>query len=192
MFSFFCPGVVLFILTLQLSHEDWFAVCMHPSCWMKISPFACWKGLNSNYRCKGLKCDQNLRAAPNVVPPVAWCLPMTSEVDVGGIAVEAELSHQYSITFCCHVTDGSKGALWQNDTWQGSVYKAKVCHWIPPYGKKLCPLTFTDTFWTFMETKEWIWAQWGGWLCVSAVVAVTMGDLCLFSSRLLFVADKNV
>lgn len=66
----FCPGVVL-ILTLQLSHEDWFAVCTHPSCGMKISPFAHWKGLNSNYSCKGFKCDHNMRAAPNIVPPVS-------------------------------------------------------------------------------------------------------------------------
>ena len=33
-----------------------------------------------------------------------------SEVDVGGIAVEAEPSHQYPITFCCCVTDGNRGA----------------------------------------------------------------------------------
>jgi len=33
------------------------------------------------------------------------------KVIVGGMAVEAEPSHQYSITFCCHVTDGSKGAV---------------------------------------------------------------------------------
>ena len=34
--------------------------------------------------------------------------------DGGGIAVEAELSHQYSITFGCHVTEGSRGAVLQN------------------------------------------------------------------------------
>jgi len=34
-----------------------------------------------------------------------------SEVDVGGMAVEVETSHQYSIKFCCHVTDGSSGAV---------------------------------------------------------------------------------
>ena len=30
---------------------------------------------------------------------------MITEVNVGGMAVEAELSHQYSIKFCCHATD---------------------------------------------------------------------------------------
>ena len=35
---------------------------------------------------------------------------LTSEVDVGGIAVEVEPSHQYPVTFCCRVTDGSREA----------------------------------------------------------------------------------
>jgi len=34
-----------------------------------------------------------------------------SEVDVGGMAVEVEPFHQYPVTFCCHVTDGSRGAV---------------------------------------------------------------------------------
>ena len=34
---------------------------------------------------------------------------MTSEGDAGGMAVKAESSHQYSITVCCCVTDGSRG-----------------------------------------------------------------------------------
>jgi len=34
-----------------------------------------------------------------------------SEVDVGGIAVDIEHSHQYPFTFCCCVTDGSRGAV---------------------------------------------------------------------------------
>ena len=28
--------------------------------------------------------------------------------------------------------------------------------------KDLQPLTFTDACWMFMDTKQWIWAQWGG------------------------------
>jgi len=42
--------------------------------------------------------------------PVLLCWPMASEADVGGQAVEVEPSHQYSITFCCCVADGSRGA----------------------------------------------------------------------------------
>jgi len=33
-----------------------------------------------------------------------------SEADIGGMAVEVEPYHQYSIIFSCHVTDGSRGA----------------------------------------------------------------------------------
>jgi len=41
--------------------------------------------------------------------PILLCLLMMSEADVDGMAVEAEPSHQYSITFCYCVTDGSRG-----------------------------------------------------------------------------------
>jgi len=34
---------------------------------------------------------------------------MTPEADVGGMAIEAEPSHQYSVSFCCHMADGSRG-----------------------------------------------------------------------------------
>ena len=51
------------------------------------------------------------RAAPKVMCPVLLCRPITSEVDAGGMAVGAEPSHQYCITFCCCVTNGSRGAV---------------------------------------------------------------------------------
>ena len=34
-------------------------------------------------------------------------------------------------------------------------------------------LTFIDVYCTFMETKWWMWAKWGGGRCVPAVAAVT-------------------
>ena len=34
-----------------------------------------------------------------------------SEADGGGMEVEIEPSHQYSTTFCCHVTDGNTGTV---------------------------------------------------------------------------------
>jgi len=49
-----------------------------------------------------------VRAALEVMPPNLLCWPMTSEVNVGDIAEEVEPSHQYSIIFCCDVTDGSR------------------------------------------------------------------------------------
>jgi len=36
---------------------------------------------------------------------------MTSETGIGSMAVGAEPSQQYSITFCCPGTDGSGGAV---------------------------------------------------------------------------------
>ena len=50
-----------------------------------------------------------MRSALKVMPPILLCCSMTSEVDVGGMAVEVEHPHWYSITFCCR--DGSRGAL---------------------------------------------------------------------------------
>ena len=40
--------------------------------------------------------------------------------------------------------------------------------------KKKSPLTLTDTCWMFMETNQWMWAQWGGGWSVSAVVTMTV------------------
>jgi len=47
--------------------------------------------------------DRCTRAALKVMPPNLLRWPMTSEVDVGGMAVEVEPSHQYPGMFCCHV-----------------------------------------------------------------------------------------
>ena len=107
------------------------------------------------------------------MPPILLCLPMRSEAVVGGIAVEVEAFHQYSITFCCHVTDGNRGAVWQNSVWHGSAYEVKVWKWIPQCGEKLHLLTFIDACWMFIETKQRLWAQWGGGWCISAVTTVT-------------------
>jgi len=51
------------------------------------------------------------RAAPKEISPVLLCQLMTSKVDVGSIAEEAECSQQYSVMLCCRVTDGSRGAV---------------------------------------------------------------------------------
>jgi len=66
-----------------------------------------------------------MRAALKVMPPILLCWPPMSEVDVGGVVAEVEPSHRYPITCCCHVTDGSRGALWQNGIWHGSGYWSK-------------------------------------------------------------------
>ena len=43
------------------------------------------------------------RAALKVMPPILLFWPIAPEAGAGGMAVEVELSHQYSIAFCCLV-----------------------------------------------------------------------------------------
>ena len=64
--------------------------------------------------------------------------------------VEVEPSCQYSITFCYHATDGSRGEVWQNGIWHGSVYEAEVWDWLPPSGGECInwhSLTFAELSW---------------------------------------------
>ena len=51
------------------------------------------------------------RAALEVMYAILFSWPMMSKADGGSMEVEAEPSHQYSVTVCCHVTDGSGGAV---------------------------------------------------------------------------------
>ena len=69
-----------------------------------------------------------MRVAPKVMPPVLSSSSTTSEADVGGMAIEDEPSCQYSVIFCCCVTDGSmRGSLTKwHLTW--SAYAKKVCN----------------------------------------------------------------
>jgi len=67
-----------------------------------------------------------MRAAPKVIPPVLLCWPTTQEVDDSDIESEVEPPYQYSFIFRCHVTNGSRGAVWQIGIWHGSAYYAKL------------------------------------------------------------------
>jgi len=98
-----------------------------------------------------IKLHYFLKASPQDMLPILWCQLMMSEVDVDGMEVEVEFSHQCSITlnFFCHTTDISRGAVWQNGAWHGSVCEAKVCHWIATCRKNLHPLILIKTYWTF-------------------------------------------
>jgi len=51
-----------------------------------------------------------VRTALKVMPPILSRWSVTSQADVGGMAVEVEPSHQYS-DMCCGVKDGSRGAV---------------------------------------------------------------------------------
>jgi len=72
--------------------------------------------------------------------PISLCWPTMAKADVGATAVEVKPFYQYPFRFCCHMAGGSRGAIWQNDVWPGSVYEAKVWNGIPPCWKKTAPI----------------------------------------------------
>ena len=113
-------------------------------------------------RCSAATNFSIMRAALKVMPPVFLCWPMTSEAGVGGMAVEAEPSHQYPIPCRCYG---------QNGVWCGGACEAKVCHWIPPWGKN-------GTHCHLLMLAECLWRpNHVGW-CTSAVVTAAAGHLC--------------
>jgi len=73
-----------------------------------------------------IKNNLSTRATLIVFLPILLCWPRTSEAGVVFMIIEVELFHQYSIKFCFHTTDGSKGAVWQKSAWHGSMSEAKV------------------------------------------------------------------
>ena len=52
-----------------------------------------------------------IKAALKAMPLILFCWPTTSEADGGGVAAQADPSHQYFVMSCCCVTDGSGGAV---------------------------------------------------------------------------------
>ena len=89
-----------------------------------------------------------MRDALEIMPSILLCWPTGSEADGGGAAV----------SLCCCVTVGSRGAVWQNGNWHGSVYEAKGWDWVPTREETIP--TDIPWHWTRMETKQWMWAQW--------------------------------
>ena len=134
-----------------------------------------------------------MRSTLKVMPPILLCWPVMSEVDVGGMAVQVEPSHQYSVTFRYRVTDGSRGAAWHNGIWYRSVYEANVCYWIPPCRKN-------GTHWHSLMLAEDSRKTKSGCEHSEAVYGQTPWNsgspplVKIFTSgtwRLLFIAGKN-
>ena len=113
-----------------------------------------------------------IRASQKVMPPNLFCWPTKSKADIGGMAVEVKLFHQYSITSSYLVTDGSREAVWQNGIWHGSAYQALVCHWIPLCRNnciRWCSLTLAEHWWrpksgckhseAVSSAFQWWWQQ---------------------------------
>jgi hypothetical protein len=57
--------------------------------------------------------------------------------------------------FCCHASDSSRRAVWQNDTSRGIAYEAEGCHWI-------CPCRKNCTCWHSSTLAERLWRPKSG------------------------------
>ena len=126
-----------------------------------------------------------MKAAPKVMPPILLCWPTIWEADVGGMTVEVEFSHQYSVTYCCYATDGSREVVWQNGVWHGSAYEAKVRNWIPQFGENgthWCSLMLLNAYGD--QTVDVSAVR--GWWNVSMVVWKTSHDLDRYLYRFLW------
>jgi len=114
-------------------------------------------------------CSPIMWAALKVTPLILFFWLMTSEAAAGGMAVEVKPSCQYATAFCCHVTDSSRGAVWQNAIWHGGSSEAKFCQWIPPCGKKWYSTTLGEHFWRpnsgceHSEVVNNAFQQWWQW-----------------------------
>jgi len=99
-----------------------------------------------------------MRAASKVMLSILRYWLTVSEVGAGAMAAEAESSHQYYITYCCHPTDGSRGTFRQNGIKHGSAYEAKMSLNFSMW-KKWHLLPLTNACWIFMDTKQWMLSQ---------------------------------
>jgi hypothetical protein len=110
-----------------------------------------------------------MMVAPKLMP-ILLCWPMTSEADVGVIAVEVEHSRQYSDKFCCRAIDGRRGAVWQNGVWHGGAYESKGGNWIAPCWKNCTQsTTFIDVLNVYGDRTVDVSTVW----LVSAVATAT-------------------
>ena len=139
-----------------------------------------------------------MRVALKTVPPILLCWSITSEADVGGVAVEAEPSHQYSVICCCHLTDGSRGVDLQNGIWFFHLHMKQRGAIELFHTEKMAPTDTTiNSCWKFMETKQWMWAQRSGRWYVSGVATSDRGSpllvqvLMSMAHRLLIIAVEN-
>ena len=70
------------------------------------------------------------------MPPILLCWPTTSAEEVGSMTVGGWSFLPILCYIWCCVTNGSRGADWQDDVWHGSAYEVQERHWISPSGKQ--------------------------------------------------------
>ena len=111
-------------------------------------------------------------AALIVIPPVFLPRPMMSEADVGVMAVEVEPSHQYSVTYCYHVTDGSRGAS-DMEVWMKQKFVTEFLHVEKMALIDICQHLLN----VYGDRTVHVGTVRSGW-CASAVATVAVGHLC--------------
>lgn len=94
-------GCVLYLFFLQITIEAWF---WNPQHFAVV--FSLAKLTQNDFvilwfykQCTYGRLLITMGAAPKVVPPFILCWPTASEVGIGGMTVEDELSHQYAIPY---------------------------------------------------------------------------------------------
>jgi len=94
------------------------------------------------------------------MPPILQCWPETPEAD-GGMAVEAESSHQYSVTFCWCETNSSRGQSGRMMS-DMEVRMKQNCVWIHSWKKWHLQhsLILAEYLWR-PNMVEWTREQWG-------------------------------
>ena len=114
--------------------------------------------------------------------------------------LKAEPSHQYSVTCCCCVTEGSRGAVWPNGVWRGSAYGTKVCRWIPPWRQNGIPwhlLMLAECLWRLKHGFEHsrvvdgVFQQWQQQCERQATFRTAMQIVTSVSCRLSFITGEN-
>jgi len=91
----------------------------------------------------------------------------------------------YMVLLCNRWQQGSSLTEWRL-TWKRVWSKAVSLN--SSMQKQWHSLTFIDTCWTLMETKQWMGAQWGGGWSVSAALGQIFTSV---ACKLLFIAGEN-
>ena len=115
--------------------------------------------------------ERHQKTAPKVMPSILLCYPTMPKVNIGGMVAEAEPFLQYPIAFCCHVTDCSRGAVWQNGVWHGSACKQR-CVTKFLHAEKMAPTDIHRYLLSISRDQPVdvsTMRQWDSGWCVSAV-----------------------
>ena len=101
-----------------------------------------------------------MRDALEIMPSILLCWPTGSETDDGGVNRRGwsfpPVFH-YILLLCDRWQQRGNLTKWHL-TWKWVCSESVSLH--SSVRKKWHSLTFILAFWTYMESKQWMWAQW--------------------------------